>query len=149
MVSIHAPTSGATSSERIFPCLSMFQSTLPRGERHYYSKLFIIDADVSIHAPTRGATAFVFFPFNNSMFQSTLPRGERQFEQLNMPEFIGGFNPRSHEGSDLRLSFKNGSMARFQSTLPRGERLLTMRKITLILAFQSTLPRGERLIGDE
>ena len=34
----------------------IFQSTLPRGERHYIDKDVVLVVYISIHAPTRGAT---------------------------------------------------------------------------------------------
>ena len=54
---------------------------------------------ISIHAPTRGATSAV----------------------LLLPVATSNFNPRSHEGSDLRQSASTCQKS-FQSTLPRGER---------------------------
>ena len=76
-ISIHAPTRGATPLIRISTTIRIFQSTLPRGERHidtfYYSVKF--------------------------RFQSTLPRGERQ-SHLRLKFHRYNFNPRSHEGSD-------------------------------------------------
>ena len=56
---------------------------------------------ISIHAPTRGATAKFELQQTLDRFQSTLPRGERHFP--NFYERTGyDFNPRSHEGSDIR-----------------------------------------------
>ena len=60
-ISIHAPTRGATIGLLNYNRLILFQSTLPREERHYfllYCRLYTI-------------------------FQSTLPREERQMEKLN------------------------------------------------------------------
>ena len=101
MISIHAParSDSETREERVRR--KIFQSTLPRGERH----LQIVKADVlvfkfqstlprgerpdhikrrrqtnqiSIHAPARGATAFLCqVGASVWLFQSTLPRGER------------------------------------------------------------------------
>ena len=81
VVSIHAPTRGATSLKSLFPHCSQFQSTLPRGERHCAIATTAPSWPVSIHAPTRGATSFQFhgLPLQNC------------------------FNPRSHEGSDIKL----------------------------------------------
>ena len=78
VISIHAPTRGATlifqmilsstlfqstlpREERLsFPCnISfhlIFQSTLPREERPQHYLIFKPYARISIHAPTRGAT---------------------------------------------------------------------------------------------
>ena len=100
---------------------------------------------ISIHAPTRGATSAV----------------------LLLPVATSNFNPRSHEGSDLRQSASTCQKS-FQSTLPRGERqaadsiqarkgIISIHaptrgatkqyraKTNVNAKFQSTLPRGERL----
>ena len=59
VVSIHAPTGGATlqkadGSDRE----DMFQFTRPQGARHSPTSLTDKTWDVSIHAPTGGATSF-------------------------------------------------------------------------------------------
>ena len=81
-------------------CLSAFQSTLPRGERHIFihcnppgavfqstlprgeRRLCGIRTHyriwISIHAPARGATCNLVADWVQKAFQSTLPRGERQ-----------------------------------------------------------------------
>ena len=102
---------------------------------------------ISIHAPTRGATSAV----------------------LLLPVATSNFNPRSHEGSDLRQSASTCQKS-FQSTLPRGERqaadsiqarkgIISIHaptrgatkqyraKTNVNAKFQSTLPRGERQIS--
>ena len=166
-ISIHAPARGATHCEQTHDGLTynfnprsregsdllmslqvsslrVFQSTLPRGERHFYTAITGL----------------------NSTFQSTLPRGERQIKlqgsralrNFNPRSREGSdsgdgegarppvnFNPRSREGSDSPLSASFNSSTVFQSTLPRGERpLKTVTGMSRILQFQSTLPRGER-----
>ncbi len=77
MVSIHAPTRGAT----------LHGPVLRRGIR------------VSIHAPTRGATEFMHFCSDMLMFQSTHPHGVRLVSTINTrsPDC---FNPRTHTGCD-------------------------------------------------
>ncbi len=98
-ISIHAPARGATrdaknfflislyfnprsreGSDRFFTVFShiwsVFQSTLPRGER-----------------PTA-----LFEPVSHFEFQSTLPRGERRIPAHWIKR--DDFNPRSREGSD-------------------------------------------------
>ena len=100
---------------------------------------------ISIHAPTRGATYAQSATENVDVY----------------------FNPRSHEGSDLRQSASTCQKS-FQSTLPRGERqaadsiqarkgIISIHaptrgatkqyraKTNVNAKFQSTLPRGERL----
>ena len=93
----------------------LFQSTLPRGERHsgeisegnqsdfnprshegsdnFYCPVHPIQC-ISIHAPTRGATLWKgSFDAAPIEFQSTLPRGERQ-----------QFSPKSSLFSQQKLS---------------------------------------------
>ena len=80
-------------SNSIFNCLcyhtphsfpqsfSWFQSTLPRGERQEWWRARPMTEDISIHASTRGATNI---------------RGKLRTGLVN-------FNPRSREGSDMKL----------------------------------------------
>ena len=57
---------------------SMFQSTHPRGVRHYSATNgATIAFNVSIHAPARGATPTGSSPSKSTTFQSTHPRGVR------------------------------------------------------------------------
>ena len=56
IISIHAPARGATPTYNAIADVIIFQSTLPRGERHH---------------------RLCSMP-NSLLFQSTLPRGERQ-----------------------------------------------------------------------
>jgi len=100
----------------------VFQSTLPRGERH--------------------TTLAVDLSFNS--FQSTLPRGERHTVMGELHGFHISFNPRSRGGSDTITTNMSGCPLMFQSTLPRGERLFGLILNFLFSVFQSTLPRGER-----
>ena len=144
-ISIHAPTRGATgtrSTKTVYlfnfnprshegsdataagttiPS-TVFQSTLPRGERRIRNRIRNPVKSISIHAPTRGATLLNSYGcFSFCIFQSTLPRRERH-RTMPYPQ-----NPYI-----------------FQSTLPRGERLWWRRSERRGFQFQSTLPRGER-----
>ena len=57
LISIHAPTRGATKATGYsLTRFTIFQSTLPREERHSVSPFLYLVALISIHAPTRGAT---------------------------------------------------------------------------------------------
>ena len=59
LVSIHAPTRGATRVEAPQVLLAdVFQSTRPRGARPGLGVGDLLIVAVSIHAPTRGATAY-------------------------------------------------------------------------------------------
>ena len=83
--------------------VSIFQSTLPRGERLTAFRHKFIWVWISIHAPTGGATIY-----GRLHHVST-----------------GDFNPRSHGGSDADIFIKSAGLSPFQSTLPRGERQFT------------------------
>ena len=104
----------------------LFQSTLPREERHclivktslysYFNPRSHERSDlkrckymrykiISIHAPTRGATVPASASHSSVVFQSTLPREERPGS---FPAAVGlmlHFNPRSHERSDQVVSY--------------------------------------------
>ena len=99
-ISIHAPTRGATMLAGVYSAEYVFQSTLPRGERH--PAFHQINNCLSYFNPRShegsDLTAFPKFP-SVTTFQSTLPRGER----------LNG----------LKTAV---TTAIFQSTLPRGER---------------------------
>ena len=60
-ISIHAPTRGATISVLLKASILLFQSTLPREERHCFKSAVI----------------------SSSVFQSTLPREERRHYTTN------------------------------------------------------------------
>ena len=78
---------------------SIFQSTLPQGERLFgiYSRQRY--CFISIHAPARGATTLGTPSDINVEFQSTLPQGERHINPCIFLRSIN-FNPRSRKGSD-------------------------------------------------
>ena len=168
-VSIHAPARGATTtfSHSCMPC-TMFQSTLPHGERPVKLRLRSSLINVSIHAPARGATR----PDSASI----------QYDQVSIHAPARGatsichrlmlvhdcFNPRSRTGSDYASAIDCDSVSMvsihapargathaiastvimsrwFQSTLPHGERPETsVRSDRYVSLFQSTLPHGER-----
>ena len=56
LISIHAPTRGATFTRIVHYFHYLFQSTLPRGERLVNADFDATMDVISIHAPTRGAT---------------------------------------------------------------------------------------------
>ena len=81
---------------------SIFQSTLPQGERLFgiYSRQRY--CFISIHAPARGATTLGTPSDINVEFQSTLPQGERHGIPVS-PFNSTDFNPRSRKGSDTSI----------------------------------------------
>ena len=121
-----------------------FQSTLPRGERHFNGYCFSNQRRFQSTLPRgerRGMACWYSYVFK---FQSTLPRGERpSFSTASsMSPYISihapargatnqnrhrlqmdlYFNPRSREGSDKSVTIIPYKALIFQSTLPRGER---------------------------
>ena len=167
MISIHAPTRGATEDGIYSITLEAFQSTLPREERQERGLDFFEVLRISIHAPTRGATVNGYGVTTAiNQFQSTLPREERpvqtlpihskeiQFqstlpreERRRSPELHthpSDFNPRSHERSDA-IAVLMDDETRISIHAPtRGATCTDGKGLYLPILFQSTLPREER-----
>ena len=103
MISIHAPTWGATYNAFTLLYSVLFQSTHPRGVRPQRFSEYKFMGDISIHAPTWGATLTDKKAFRQQLeFQSTHPRGVRrrpsEYSHRNCH-----FNPRTHVGCDGTL----------------------------------------------
>ena len=107
VISIHAPTRGATSLKATEYKLSIDFNPRSHERSDYDIRRDRHGGYISIHAPTRGATKVACYLATLIKFQSTLPREER----LSFP---------------CNISFH----LIFQSTLPREERQ-TMRKLTI------------------
>ena len=143
LVSIHAPTRGATNELRTALCLIV----------------------VSTHAPTWGATRIRITrprmrmrfnprshmgsdsevcPFIHSfqLFQSTLPHGERPM-RTRTTHHRTRFNPRSHMGSDRPCGLSRQQQRVSIHAPTRGATICSIHLTSHIL-FQSTLPHGER-----
>ena len=105
MISIHAPTRGATlycHVRRTTVNISIHAPT--RGATNSSDDLHA-DYDISIHAPTRGATSSKVAPAKHvPAFQSTLLQEERQKMQIQMRVVYPYFNPRSYKRSDSQIS---------------------------------------------
>ena len=82
IISIHAPTRGATVWRTNYIVSSLFQSTLLQEERRSSTVLFVSSFTISIHAPTRGATRLLFRQMWMMVFQSTLLQEERLTEDI-------------------------------------------------------------------
>ena len=98
------PRSREGSDPLLYCCsvsVSLFQSTLPRGERRADCNDWCLSFAISIHAPARGAT--------------------RSFEYLCGTSYISIHAPA--RGATTLLGFST-TLQKFQSTLPRGERRL-------------------------
>ena len=127
IVSIHAPTRGATSS-----CFLSFSSISSFNPRSHEGSDEVI--------PSFGTIS--------CKFQSTLPRGERQMHKRTFRTHNYRFNPRSHEGSDRELDREGKLLELFQSTLPRGERHLSLLYLPAKNCFNPRSHEGsDRTIG--
>ncbi len=167
-ISIHAPTWGATGfyvlepflvnfnprshmgSDEFHlvkrPIIEQFQSTLPHGERLFFTRWVntkIFDFNPRSHM---GSDSKALFSSLASAAHFN-PRSHMGSDVMldGMEEISGHFNPRSHMGSDVAYPLVIVINPQFQSTLPHGER---HRELTIDESrelFQSTLPHGERL----
>ena len=100
----------------------IFQSTLPRRERHLSTISCNVSTDISIHAPAKGATLL----------------DARSFQILN------NFNPRSREGSDSIFHCVRQFIRIISIHAPAKGATFNVYKGTAAKEFQSTLPRRER-----
>ena len=146
VVSIHAPTRGATLYLSRLIASIWFQSTRPRGARLLQGKVIDGDAFVSIHAPTRGATLLRLL--RKQMMEVSIHAPTRGATRLNSPtaSIPRSFNPRAHAGRDHMRAIRRYLKEEFQSTRPRGARPNLGVTVNLDFLFQSTRPRGARRV---
>ena len=142
--SIHAPARGATLRHHVHMSTGQLQSTLPHGERQYWTYCAGWMIWASIHAPARGATARTWVLNSLRMASIHAPaRGATPIVLLAC--FIpASFNPRSRTGSDVNCAKSWKACRMLQSTLPHGERRQRGRLGRITTQLQSTLPHGER-----
>ena len=143
IISIHAPTKGATQTPVTRSCIERISIHAPtKGATNIDAIRDAISA-ISIHAPTKGATPWVVVRDHPQIFQSTLPRRERQ-QRWRQRGFRQYFNPRSHEGSDV--TGQDDRVISFAISIHAPTKGATRRwkKRTSARIFQSTLPRRER-----
>ena len=166
LISIHAPTRGATNHALKQKRGLIFQSTLPREERPYlkslssFSRLFqsTLPREERLRADRVFKTLLYFNPRSHERSDdSTYKLDGLSYISIHAPtrgatsiskffcSSVVYFNPRSHERSDLYASCNRIYTSLFQSTLPREERRYHICNKAHYLLFQSTLPREERL----
>ena len=122
-VSIHAPTWGATTDVSLPDAdVMVFQSTRPRGARHFADARNVVEVGVSIHAPTWGAT-----------------RGARCRSASAVC-----FNPRAHVGRDRQNAHVLIAVSRVSIHAPTWGATPDLRVGLTQSLFQSTRPRGAR-----
>ena len=112
LISIHAPTRGATIIFQMSLSRTLFQSTLPREERLWHQ--------------TRPAWWLYFNPRSHERSDTD--------EWLYDEEYLN-FNPRSHERSDFIGLLNYNRLILFQSTLPREERPFSFKEFFSIFYF--------------
>ena len=101
VVSIHAPTWGATLIQRYRDPSGVFQSTHPHGVRHVSLDSPGSSLPVSIHAPTWGATLNAARCLNWKTVSIHAPTWGATAGGRRMTEEEKGFNPRTHMGCDI------------------------------------------------
>ena len=165
-ISIHAPARGATNSASMMSALSLFQSTLPQGERRLIDFITGVFTDfnprshkgsdegeplttpqisISIHAPTRGATS-VYVPAGIFIeFQSTLPQGERLAEGVRNTPYMGISIHAPTRGATMDRPQSLSFCAISIHAPTRGATSFIIPNTISVDIFQSTLPQGERL----
>ncbi len=167
IISIHAPARGATLLRPIWKRAcnhfnprsrtgsdytvsdfdgydSLFQSTLPHGERLFCS-LFAYCQPIYFNPRSRTGSD-VIFPARQVGyfgFQSTLPHGERRIFFLICCKHHRYFNPRSRTGSDDALRDR-GCIHAISIHAPARGATSKILDPNVDVEFQSTLPHGER-----
>ena len=104
IISIHAPTRGATQFLWMHLLVHLFQSTLLQEERPQDNMVMQIGKMISIHAPTRGATCQPYTPSHSCLISIHAPtRGATIIVYFFGVKLID-FNPRSYKRSDCICS---------------------------------------------
>ena len=147
LLSIHAPTRGATIS--VIPQFVLVFSFNPRSYKrsdHGATASVSCEESLSIHAPTRGATSCVVEKPKALELSIHAPtRGATGIYITKFQTFLS-FNPRSYKRSDQEKFMRMGVKLFFQSTLLQEERPSVFQIIINCGLFQSTLLQEERPI---
>ena len=101
IISIHAPTRGATQFLWMHLLVHLFQSTLLQEERPQDNMVMQIGKMISIHAPTRGATCQPYTPSHSCLISIHAPTRGATCENPHFVDIIDNFNPRSYKRSDF------------------------------------------------
>ena len=142
LVSIHAPTGGATSITGYLKRRLEFQFTRPRGARLKNEDAFRTFVKFQFTRP-RGARRFAASRMSEALrFQFTRPRGARPAPHKSARRPLVSIH--APTGGATRAKTHHGPSCVFQFTRPRGARLLADGEPVIGLAFQFTRPRGAR-----
>ena len=99
-ISIHVPAWGTTRAAYAYGSSTGFQSTFPRGERHFPTITALDQLLFQSTFPRGERLQFFKDWFVGYTFQSTFPRGERHFLHSTTWVHSSHFNPRSRVGND-------------------------------------------------
>ena len=167
-VSIHAPAGGATATMpnacgitpsfnsrsrggsdfkkvSLFPSMSRFQFTLPRGERQNAQRRHRYADHVSIHAPAGGATLPRFMGDGGSSVSIHAPAGGATPSLIPLPPINHHVSIHAPAGGATdRLSSACAESNRFNSRSRGGSDTVSRSRKLVRCGFQFTLPRGER-----
>ena len=120
-ISIHAPARGATCPAGVFGrWRPLFQSTLPRGERHRRATQNVPPQEISIHAPARGATICLIDSQLKEMISIHAPARGATSSSSYCKQSSSNFNPRSREGSDFHWTPFASSISYFNPRSREG-----------------------------
>ncbi len=122
-VSIHAPAWGATIGEKYNNNNTLFQSTLPHGERLSATACLPTSCLVSIHAPAWGATKLRIE--NNLTYQVSIhaPAWGATLIIISTGKGSARFNPRSRMGSDSGVTVGSSTVTSFNPRSRMGSDL--------------------------
>ena len=143
LVSIHAPTRGATYISLV--PISVLRVSIHAPTRGATHKGMASEASrlVSIHAPTRGATAAKLVVAHYYEFQSTHPHGVR-LDNNDILRARSSFNPRTHTGCDIVLLSPAMEILSFNPRTHTGCDSTAAQGVASLIRFQSTHPHGVR-----
>ena len=147
IVSIHAPTQGATPTSCIRDlCMLLFQSTRPHRARQHRSTLLLQICCFNPRAHTGRDKQLTNKRLHRLCFNPRAHTG-RDLQDNQSLQCLGCFNPRAHTGRDLECTTKTISMSEFQSTRPHRARLRKYVCHENEIPFQSTRPHRARPCG--
>ena len=122
MISIHAPSWGATMGPLTMSTARPFQSTHPRGVRPRRTIFHHLPDKISIHAPSWGATLIIGIKGWRQAISIHAPSWGATAGKAALQQAGQNFNPRTLVGCDRpEWKSKDGTDI-FQSTHPRGVR---------------------------
>ena len=151
LISIHAPARGATGCQ-IPPALlpTLFQSTLPQGERRQWGASAEMGVKISIHAPARGATDCRRLKSIQFAISIHAPaRGATGLEDF-IASITAYFNPRSRKGSDVPIRIPVQLQGNFNPRSRKGSDQLQELRQDLIDYFNPRSRKGsDRYIQDD